>query len=78
MCWVSLFYRVPNCYPAKRKTARDVTNKRGGSNKSEMKLANQMIPRLPEFLFKFIQKQPPEVLILLILVYARKLKSCSY
>ena len=34
------------------------------------------MPRLPGCLFKFIQKQPPKVLILL--VYVRKLKSCSH
>ena len=57
--------------PAKRKTAINVASKRGATTNLKY---NQMMPRLPGCLFKFIQKQPPEVFILLVYV---KLKSCS-
>ena len=79
MCQVSLSYTrdifvVPNLGiardPAKRKTAIDVASKRGATTNLKY---NQMMPRLPGCLFKFIQKQPPEAFVLL----ARKLKRCS-
>ena len=83
MCQVSLFYRVRNCKgPSKEKECckRSDDNKqreRGGSNKFEIYIAsqlyNQMMPRLPGCLFKFIQKQPPEVFILL-MVYPQLYK----
>ena len=82
MCQVSLFYRVRNCKgPSKEKDCKrwQQIKKEAATNLKYRQLAsqlyNQMMPRLPGCLFKFIQKQPPKVFILLVDV--RKLKSCS-
>ena len=79
MCQISLFYRAPNCSkgPSKEKDCKRwyLTNKRGGSNKSEIELANnQMMSRLPGFLFKFIQKHPPVLCSFYCCTYVRKQK----
>ena len=66
MCQVSLFYRVRNCDGNKQKRRQQQIRNIGSQLASQ--LYNQMMPSLPGCLFKFIQKQPPQVFILLLYV----------